>query len=272
MNNAEKIKEITTRYREISQILQEKTLFLDDFPISSENGKYQQSQFIGKVKFDNRELDEKDQWIDRLTVTSFFELFYKAVDLKPSEISTYITGLYFWYGVNDTLPKKFEVIYQPVCLKYDVQPNSNFTIILKGEYYSSKNEFQTPLDEKTVETLKWNYKQFVKIRHDGQINHTDIITDHPIEKENDALASFFSFQEIFMLASDNQLDKYDYLDIRNNIKICDNCTQKSKHGILLIDPKDVGKIAKAVPDFNGKYANRAYLCPPDCGSFSMPVL
>jgi hypothetical protein len=212
---------------------------------------------------------------DSIPLNLFIPLLKSASSIKPEGIAkgTYVTFLIIHYGIelNINNDKQLKLIYQPAIAIQDDPANDAKGFTIKSDptcFRVFEKGKLNPISKGSAENLKNNYKQFIAIIHSEETASTPFINTDIDPKNNDSESALFPFQELFTLMFENNQHYDNPVKIYHAMNIRQEYNMKLKHGIIL-SPDYFHQLKFAGSRYLFKYANRAYLCPPDCSPITI---
>lgn len=229
-------------------------------------GKKEMIDFTNHFYLNNKPINLNEA--DRIPFKAFIQLFNEAIGIGVNLNSTsYLSGIRMHYGVRINKKGEFELalIYQPVYANYI--KNNQFEIIegTQKKFYLFNGLTFITIPTLIAEDYIRYYSEFIRIKHRDDAQPTQHRGKDFPEDERDTTSSTFMFQELFTLMHDNYQDTNDPIIICHSMLITEESIPKNRHSLILMpDYITAQKRAAYFGDYTYKYANRAYLCPPDC--------
>lgn len=250
---------IVSKYPQLAFLNQEDLLNLELSPISDESGIIESKECDTYLRISGGTLD---LLADQVPFRELDSLFDEATGINANN-TRYLTGLKITFGVANVLSQQVFGIYTPVKLEtIDASgaKEKTYRIIESGNNYRViNNQFDLIAPPGDAVTFKDNYWQAAAIMRHGTTNHINLVSGE------DTTSVLFPFQTLFTLDYENNISqRVDNLLVYNSIRK-ENITGGGlsiKHCLLLSPEIPVALY------FNGKFANRSHLCPPDCLDFT----
>lgn len=252
--------------RSIDKLKNEKTIDHNKLIKPKEDGDIEKDNFLSHFFINDERL--KESLALSIHLNKFMDLFDASVKLVNGRKIEYVSLFRIHYGIviNAKGSMKLLLIFQPGIAIYDGNPEKKFVTEFDPDYFrifnKKSNNFETVTREDVDNILIFNYENNIKIMHSDELTPSKFRTGLKPDEKNDTRSATFSFQELFTLMFANSKQYDDIVELHNVMYICPNYAQKHRHGIIL--SPDYFEIDKLSFHYPNQYANRAYLCPPDC--------